>query len=534
MYDGTSLSARLVALLSIQVGHVMRRILLFGCLLLISCVTVRHIEITPIEAGEDAEPPIVVESPVKAHLVDGSTVMFPRGLTVAGNKIKGQGYKYDITLELTEPITEMHLDDVAAIESYQDVVNTGATVAATTVTTVGGGIAGLALLKAVFGSCPTTYSIDSGEPILEAESFSYSIAPGFEARDVDRLGIASIDQSAIELEMRNEALETHYVNHTELLEVVHAPEETVYPGPGGQPVIVDNLRAADVAVDRSGRRIDEIVGAADGNAWSTTTELLRNVSASDMEDFIELEFDIPASGESLALVLKLRNSLLNTVLLYDVMLDGQGFRALDWMSNDLGRLWPKYKLARWYREKMGMRIAIWDRGRYKNVTSVGDTGPIAWNELAIPLPATIDDKLKVRLSFVADNWRIDQVALATGARTAKVRKIAVTEVLSSSGVELPDAKHNLREADDAYVVTRPGEYIRLRFDVGNAAVDKDRTWFLAAEGYYIEWMRKNWLDTTSTTAFVPNDSALLNALEIWESRRDEFREQFESTKIRVR
>ena len=512
----------------------MRRILLVGCLLIVSCVTVRHIEITPIEAGEDAEPPIVVESPVKAHLVDGSTVMFPKGLTVADDKIKGEGFKYDITLERTEPVTEIPLDDVAAMESYQDVVNTGATVAATTVTTVGGGMVGIALIKAIFGSCPTFYSLDNGEPILEAESFSYSIAPGFEARDVDRLGIASVGQSVIELEMRNEALETHYVNHTELLEIVHAPGATVYPSPDGHPVIVDKLRAADMVVDRSGRRIDTIVGAADGNAWSTSTELLRKVSATDMEDFIDLEFDVPASGESLALVLKMRNSLLNTVLLYDVMLDGQGFRALDWMGNDLDHLWPKYKLARWYREKMGMRIAIWDRGRYRDVTSVGDTGPIAWNELAIPLPATKDDKVKVRLSFIADNWRIDQIALATGARTAKARKIPVTEVLSSSGGQLPDAQHNLREADETYLVTRPGEYVRLRFDVGNAAKEMDRTWFLAAEGYYIEWMRKDWLDTTSTTAFVPSDGALLDAIELWESRRDELREQFESTKIRVR
>lgn len=512
----------------------MWKILLFGCLLLISCVTVRHIEIKPITTGEGVEPPILVESPVKAHLVDGSTVMFPKGLTVEDNKLKGEGFKYDITLERSEPVTEIRLDDVAAMESYQDVVNTGATVAATTITTVGGGMAGIALLKVVFGSCPTTYSLENGEPILEAESFSYSIAPGFEARDVDRLGIASVGQSEIELEMRNEALETHYVNHIELLEVVHAPDQTVYPDPSGRPVIVGKLRAPDVAVDRSGRRIDKIVGAADGNAWSTAAELLRNVSIEDMEDFVDIEFDMPASGEPLALVLKVRNSLLNTVLLYDVMLDGQGFRALDWMGNDLDRLWSKYKLARWYQEKLGMRIAIWDRGRYKDVMSVGDTGPIAWNELAIPLPATIDDKVRIRLSFIADNWRIDQVALATSARTAKVRKIPVTEVLSSSGIELPQARHNLREADETYVVTKPGEYVRLQFDVGNAVKDMDRTWFLAAEGYYIEWMRKDWLDTTSTTAFVPNDSALLNALDLWESQRDELRQQFESTKIRVR
>jgi len=520
--------------LAFVTGYVMRRILLFGTLLLVSCVTVRHIEITPIEPEDDAEAPILVESPVKAHLVDGSTVIFPQGLSVEGSKVTGQGFKYDITLEHSEPVTELHFDDIAAMESYQDVVNTGATVAASTITTVGGTFAGLALFKAIFGSCPTTYSLENGEPVLEAESFSYSIAPGFEARDVDRLGIVSTGQKTLELEMRNEALETHYVNHAELLEVVHTSEESVYPDPSGRPVIIGELRTPDLVVDRSGRSINKIVGAADGNAWSTATELLRNVSAEDMEDFIDLEFDIAGSGGSLALVLRLRNSLLNTVLLYDVMLDGQGFRALDWMGKDLDRLWPKYKLARWYQTRLGMRVAIWDRDRFKDVTSLADTGPIAWNELAIPLPATKSDRLRVRLSFVADNWRIDQVALATNVRAGDARKIPVSEVLDASGVELPRAQRNLRKADESYVVTKPGEYVRLRFDVGNSAGNLDRTWFLAAEGYYIEWMRKDWLDTSSTTAFEPGDHALLDAIGLWESRRDAFREQFESTKIRTR
>ena len=512
----------------------MKKLFLLGCLLLVSCVTVRHIEITPVDSDEDSASPILVESPVKAHLVDGSTVMFPKGLTVEDKKIKGEGFKYDLTLEHSEPVTEIDLDDVAAMESYQDVVNTGATVAATTITTVGGGLVGIALIKAIFGSCPTIYSFENGEAVLEAESFSYSIAPGFEARDVDRLGIASVGQSTIELEMRNEALETHYVNHVELLEVVHAQEESVYPDPGGRPVIVGELRAADIVVDRSGRRIEEIVATADGNAWSTATELLKNVSADDMEDYVDLEFDMPASAGQLALVLRLRNSLLNTVLLYDVILNGQGFHALDWMGDDLNRLWPKYKLARWYQKKLGMRIAVWDRGRYRHVTTIADTGPIAWNELAILLPATKSETVKVRLSFVADNWRIDQIALATNARIGEARKIPVTQVHSASGAEHRQARKNLHAADDAYLVTKPGEFVRLRFDIGPSENDLQRTWFLAAEGYYIEWMRKEWLETTSETSFVPNDEALYTAIGLWEPQRDELREQFESTRIRVR
>jgi hypothetical protein len=515
-------------------GKGMRRLLLLICLSLVSCITVRKLEITPLDYEADAEPPITVVSPVKSHLKDGSTVVFPKGVTVEDGKVKGEGFQYDITLDHSKPVTEVDIDDVAAMESYQTPVHTGATAAASTGATVAGGIGGLGLLKLVFGSCPTTYSLESREPILEAESFSYSIAPGFETRDVDRLGIDPGVRASVDLEMRNEALETHYINHVELLEVVHTAEEAVYPDSKGRPIVVGRLEAPESVVDRSGRRADSIVLAADGDAWSTEAERLRNVSADDMEDHIDVEFEVPPSTDGIALVLRMRNSLLNTVLLYDVMLRGQGFRALDWMGEELNRLAPKYRLARWYRHEMGMRISVWDGSRYRQVAALGDTGPIAWKELAIPLPDGKHEKLRVRLSFLADNWRIDQVALATGARKAKTRKIPITELTGAAGDELAEARQNLSARDDAYVITKPGEYLRLHFAVGGAPPDRKRTYFLAAEGYYIEWMRKEWLDTTSVSTFVPNDDALLAAIALWEQRRDGFREQFESTKIVVR
>ena len=73
--------------------------------------------------------------------------------------------------------------------------------------------------------------------MLEAEAFSYSIAPMFESRDVDRLAVGVDDQGEVRLEVRNEALETHYINHFELIEVGHASHEQVVriprEGPSG-------------------------------------------------------------------------------------------------------------------------------------------------------------------------------------------------------------------------------------------------------------------------------------------------------------
>ncbi len=358
-----------------QLGKCMRLFLSLAFLFLASCITVYNTEIEPIAYEEQSKSAISVESPVKAHLVDGSTIVFPNGVTIENGIVKGQGFKYDITLEHSEPVTEVDFDEVAAMESYQTPVNTGATAVASGAATIGVAATAAALALVIFGSCPTIYSLEGVEPLLEAESFSYSIAPGFEVRDVDRLGIDSGTGDSVELEVRNEALETHYINHIELMEVVHADAESVFPDPKGSPIIVGSLRAPDVVIDRSGRHIDGIVGAADGKAWRTDEVRLQNVSTDDMEDHIDLEFEMPPADREAALVLRLRNSLLNTVYFIH-MLKGQGFRALDWMSDEPNRSGERYELRRWYRKRMGMRVAIWDQGRYKQVATIAETGPL--------------------------------------------------------------------------------------------------------------------------------------------------------------
>jgi len=94
----------------------------------------------------------------------------------------------------------------------------------------------VALFKAIFGSCPTVYS-DNGA-VDEAELFSNSIAPLFEARDVDRLRAQPDSKGILRLEIRNEAMETHYINHLQLFEVQHAADEFVLPDTQGHPVVV--------------------------------------------------------------------------------------------------------------------------------------------------------------------------------------------------------------------------------------------------------------------------------------------------------
>jgi len=509
----------------------MRSILaVFLALFLASCV-VHRLDVVPMDVTS-AEP-IVVTTPVKAHLYDGSTVVFAEGVSVSGGIVRGEGVSYDLTLKGSSNVAEVPLADVAAMESYQTPVSTGATTVASAAGGTGVLIGAMTVLFLVFGSCPTIYSFDGDAAALEAELFSYSITPSFQSRDVDRLDIRSVDNGIFELEVRNEMLETHYIDQLEVLEIIHEQDQSVFPDQKGRPLVVGDLIPPSSAADQFGNDILKSVIEVDELAWSASDARLASVDADNFVDHLDFEFDVPTGAENLALVLRARNSLLNTVLFYDVMLKEQSFGAIDWMGHDLGHLGNKMQLGLWYRKHMGMTISVWDETRYKKVARIGDQGPIAWNEHTVRLPTEGSETLKVRLSFVVDNWRLARVAAATDASRANMRTIPVTTARSTDG-ERADIPGFLQKADDTYLITKPQERVNLRFDVGDAPADKARTFFLASEGYYMEWMRADWLEEEHRATFEPGTDALLRAVALYAEKRDGFRELFESTKLAVR
>ena len=141
----------------------------------------------PHAAGESR----TVATRVKAHLADGGTVIYPAGIELRNDTVFGSGTRYNLTLSESGPVGPLPLDSVVAMESFHSSVRPAETVIVSAVATVGVTAVAVAIACAVdpkcFGSCPTVYSDSAGVPVLEAEGFSYSIAPLFERRDVDRL-----------------------------------------------------------------------------------------------------------------------------------------------------------------------------------------------------------------------------------------------------------------------------------------------------------------------------------------------------------
>lgn len=501
-----------------------------------------------VRPGQD---PITITTPVRAYLADGSIVVLPQGARVASGELRGNGARFPLELNTQRRFSSVTLDSVVAMEAFRSGYERQAETVLLAAASVPVAVFGtMALMVAIFGSCPTIYADIQGETVLQAEPFSYSISALFEARDVDRLSALPDAASSndgpsndapstdalgvLRLELRNEAMETHYINHMEVLEVDHRPDEEVIPDPLGRPLVLRDLRAPLAAMDRDGRSVLAEVTSKDELAFRSSPARLAAATEADFSDHIELEVPVDPGQSEIALVLRYRNTLLNTVLFYDVMLGESGLRALDWLGTDLHRIGTAVELARWYQDRMGMRVEVEHSGVFHQVEHLPDAGPIAWTERAVVIPVT-GPRARVRLSFPSDSWFIDQVAVAELVGTGEARRIPVARVVDAQGLPAPEVPALLAAPDEEYLVTFPGQRMHLEFDVPESQDGQARTFLLATQGYYVEWLRGPWLKADSEAGpFRPEDGAILRAMHRWAQVMDDYERDFHASRIPVR
>ncbi len=510
---------------------------LFVLATLSGCVWIfRDVEVRSLDAAARADT-VAVTSPVRVHLKSGHVVLFGGGARFTSGEILAvgdSGQLYGLTFEPLGVVSVLGMDSVVAAETYRTQYNTSRSVATSVLATAGAALLTPALAVAIFGSCPTIYSEGPAGAELEAEAFPNSIVSLFELRDVNPLRVAAMPDGLVRLEIRNEALETHYINHIELLEVAHDEGTVALPAPAGRAYVLHGLAAPTRATSRAGRDVLAALRQRDDASFATEPHTLAAATPDDLNDYIDLTF--PAvPGDTAAVVLRLRNSLLNTVYFYDLMLKGQGPRALDWLGRDLESLSYAMEIGDFYARHMGLRVEVWDGGAYRHAGKVGEVGPIAWDEVAVPVAVTPGAPVRVRLRFVADAWRIDHAALASTVATVAPRRVPLLDLETAAPIAPPDAAALLRAADTEYLITMPGTRFFPRFRVGAEPAQGRRTFFLATQGYYTEWMRKDWLETPATDApFVPSAATLHMAMQRWQQLKPTYEARFEQSKIPVR
>lgn len=491
----------------------------------------RTVDVKPIDPDNV---PVQVRTPVKVHLVDGTVALFRYGAVFKDESVTGLGEHYTLALDSSHEITRIGLDSIAALETYDERILTNSSLAVSLMASLVTVAATPFILVAIFGSCPTIYSGADSVATLEAESFSNSIVSLFEMRDVDRLHAGPDASGRLELEVRNEALETHYINHLELVEVTHRPDVFVVPGELGGALVLDDFVATAPITDRAGRDVSAVLEKPDGSAYQTDAGILEGVQTDDFKDYIDIVLPAPPV-DTAAVHLRLRNSLLNTVLFYDYMLKAQGPQALEWMSTHLNTVRGAMMLGDFYRKYMGLRVQVREGNNFREVGRVREVGPIAWSDVAVPVPVPPGDSLHIRLSFIADAWRIDHTRVAQQVYREATRQLPLQQVLAADRTPDPEVHTRLARPDEDYLITQPGDRFWIQFAVDPVPAGQERTYFIAAQGYYTEWIRGHWIrETVDPQPFHASTETLFQVIQRWKEVKPSFEARFDQTRIPVR
>jgi hypothetical protein len=486
----------------------------------------------------EAENVTHINDPVKAHLTDGSVIVFSEGFSVGEDFFYGRGIRFDLARSASEPVDRIETDSVAFVEYYVRRLQEGPFWGGLGALLVFGGAVGSdeEIAKAIFGSCPTVYGFDGEQYFLEAECFSYSIAPWCESTDLDRLNHVREVNEGITLKLVNEAFETHYINTFSLLEVEHPPGYEAYPTPQGDVVLFGKSAQILTAKNRLGQDVIARIAACDEQWYESDSVLVQQLTQEITEDWVEVEVPYSTGSKRMIVALRLRNTLMNTVFFYDELLKSQGVRAIEFFDADLTDLYGLWRLGKWYRKHFGLRIEVHTGREFKEIAHIGDCGPITWKEVAVDLPAPEGSVVRLRFSSLPGNWAIDWIGISFDTcdelRTAIIEPAKVHD---AQGGERTDILSLIRSKDDRYLTTFPRDAYLLEFALPELPQRSERSLFIQSCGFYIEWLRHAWFaesdSTREKTAFQIGDDVIHRTAEMWLGKRDQFQAQFFSSRL---
>ena len=130
----------------------------------------------------------------------------------------------------------------------------------------------------------------------------------------------------IRIKITDEALETHYINKFNILVADHPYGTEMYPTSDNGLLLVSEKLPIISAITKNGRNVTEDLLKDDDRYYRSGVENVLPLKKGPSFDWIDLK--LPASKKSnTKLVLKYRNTLLSTTLLYNVVIGSQGLNG---------------------------------------------------------------------------------------------------------------------------------------------------------------------------------------------------------------
>lgn len=435
---------------------------------------------------------IAKEKPdLKAHLKGGDLVFLFNNWhidTVAGF-ITGEGQRFDYNRRIRkEGNLKFSMDSVLIYEMNEDLELADGIMALLplAIVNVAVTLACITNPKACFGSCPTFYTEDGNVFEAKGEGFSNAIAPSLEYGDVDDLKTSTRSDN-FKIIMKNEAQETHCLKAVELWALPISDNQNA-------------LMTRQKDFFSSSAQIAPISAYADGK--DVLNSLLESdqheyFSAADAENLASkeeliLEFEATELKQEQALVLDFRQSLMTTYFIYS---------AMAYMGDEVSDVFAKIerekdlysKLNNGLKSELGeLEVYLWNEEskEWQLQGALYETGPIAVNRQIVPLQKMSSSQLvKVKLLMNKGLWRLDYAALAKLDQKIEPLKLQPNKLKKNGSTHL-FAKQQLLDAEK-HLISLPGDFFELEYDLPDP--NQKYALHLYSKGYYMEWMRNEWL-----------------------------------------
>lgn len=441
-----------------------------------------------------------VDIQAKVFKTDNSIILFKDGFMIENKSICSLPFPpNDHTYKLLNKKIEVPFDSITAMIAYEENTSGGRYFASFLLGLTGPpltflGIYCIACPKCCFGSCPTIYTYDGKEYNLEVELFSECISRQIEDDDIDLLRQKN-QNSTIKLKITNEALETHFINKFEVVVAEHPIGTELYPTIDNELLLVSKSAPVTSATSKDGINITEVLTSDDNKFYRSGVNKVNGLRNGPVFDWIDLI--IPSNkNSSTKMLMKYRNTLLSTTLLYDVVIGSQGVAGLEWTNKmNIDPIYAgQFKMI--YDAFSGIKIKLFDNGLWKEIGKFKDAGPLNWKYLAAELPASNSDSLFIRLEFIPDNFMIDYIAFDTTTATNNniaTELIYPIEVTDGNGNNSDSLLSYIIDDDQNYLKTEPGDcyYLNYALPLKNNC---EQTFLIYSKGYYNEWIRGSWIN----------------------------------------
>jgi hypothetical protein len=380
--------------------------------------------------------------------------------------------------------------------------------------------------KTCFGSCPTFYApAEDGRSVLQAEGFSDAIAPALESHDVDALWRTQRGAAGgrLTLQMTNEAYETHVVKRADLLAVPRPPGTRVVST--GEALWLTSGLAPPARCTADEGDCTAALAAVDGRERTSLADP-HDLAA---RETLDLEFPAGDGGRA-GVVVAARQSLVTTFLLYQG-LAYLGTTAVDWLAAlKLGDRTGRAGSQALQHAIGGIEVQIPQGAGWQTVGEVYETGPLATDVHLVALPDGVRGD-RVRLRLPRGGWRIDHVARVTIEHEVTPQRIAPRAIRGTLGRQFAAGR---TPATAFPIVTQPGDAYELDYDLPPGDPGGELELFLDSRGYYLEWMRAEWLREQQPLAAVrlllDPARALRDLAPAWKRMEPEAEQRFWSSR----